>query len=45
MDFTDFDLRVGTVREAVQTGDVLELVIDFGGLVREMVGYPERVSA
>ena len=34
MDFTDFDLRIGTVREAVQTGDVLDLVIDFGGLVR-----------
>ena len=34
MDFTDFDLRIGTVREAVQNGDVLELVIDFGGVVR-----------
>lgn len=46
MDFTDFDLRIGTVREATQTGEVLELVIDFGGLVRTAESrITERYSA
>ena len=46
MDFTDFDLRIGTVREAAQTDDVLDLVIDFGGLVRTAeTRITERYSA
>lgn len=35
MDFTAFDLRVGTVVRADQTDDVLRLAIDFGGVERE----------
>ena len=35
MDFTAFDLRVGTVVEAVLADDALRLVIDFGGVRRE----------
>lgn len=35
MDFTAFDLRVGTVVEAVLADDALRLTIDFGGLRRE----------
>ena len=46
MDFTDFDLRIGTVREATQTDDVIDLVIDFGGLVRSAeTRITERYSA
>ena len=46
MDFTDFDLRIGTVREATQAGGVLDLVIDFGGLVRTAeTRITERYSA
>ena len=37
MDFTAFDLRVGTVVEAAAEGDALRLVIDLGGVRREAV--------
>lgn len=39
MDFTAFDLRIGTVREAVLVGEALRLVIDFGGVQREAEAY------
>jgi tRNA-binding protein len=35
MDFTAFDLRVGTVAEAALEDGALRLVIDFGGVRRE----------
>ena len=35
MDFTAFDLRVGTVVEAATEGDALHLVVDMGGVRRE----------
>lgn len=35
MDFTAYDLRVGTVVEAVGTADAVRLTIDFGGVRRE----------
>ncbi len=34
MDFTSFDIRVGTVVEATQSGDSLLLTIDLGGASR-----------
>lgn len=37
MDFTSFDLRIGTVAEAVATGDALHLSVDLGGVQREAV--------
>ncbi len=37
MDFTTFDLRVGTVAEALAEGDTLHLTIDLGGVRREAV--------
>ena len=37
MDFTAFDLRVGTIVEAVSEGDALRLAIDLGGVRREAV--------
>ena len=39
MDFTAFDLRVGTVVEAVADGDALRLTIDLGGVRREAVSH------
>ena len=35
MDFTAFDLRVGTVVEAAAEADALRLVVDVGGVRRE----------
>lgn len=39
MDFTAFDLRVGTVVEAVAEADALHLTIDLGGVRREAVSH------
>lgn len=39
MDFTAFDLRVGTVVDAVLDGDALRLGIDLGGVRREAVSH------
>ncbi|MEM6286016.1 MAG: hypothetical protein AAF845_02540 [Bacteroidota bacterium] len=39
MDFTAFDLRVGTVAEAVLDGDALRLGVDVGGVRREAVSH------
>lgn len=35
MDFTSFDIRVGTVLSAESEADLLRLTIDFGGVQRE----------
>lgn len=39
MDFTAFDLRVGTVVEAVAEGPALRLTVDLGGARREAVSH------
>lgn len=39
MDFTAFDLRVGTVTEAALDGDALRLGVDVGGARREAVSH------
>lgn len=39
MDFTAFDLRVGTVTEAELDGDALRLGIDVGGVRREALSH------
>lgn len=39
MDFTAFDLRIGTVTEAVLDGDALRLGVDVGGVRREAVSH------
>lgn len=39
MDFTDIDLRIGTVTEAVLEGGALHLRVDVGGGVLEAVSH------